>query len=118
MSDDETCDHLHDNDPPGTRTPPTPPVHDPPSPSPRVHRQRSMAQLRPVSIPEIVMNMAGQDDTRKMAAFDRHYMPDGKPTCAPSLIGILLLFSLYVLYTLFMLYALYTLFTFPGCCIY
>ncbi len=37
-------------------------------------RQRAMAQLRPVSIPEIVRDMA----VRKIADFDRHYMPDGR----------------------------------------
>ena len=79
MSDDDICHPLQDDEPSGAMTPPTPPVEDSPSPSPRPHRQRSVAQLRPVSIPDIVMNMAGKDPTRKMADFDRHYMPDGPP---------------------------------------
>ena len=41
-------------------------------------RQRAMAQLRSVSIPEIVRDMAGSDPVRKIADFDRHYMPDGQ----------------------------------------
>ena len=41
-------------------------------------RQRAMAQLRPVSIPEIVRDMAGSDPVRKIADFDRHYMPEGR----------------------------------------
>jgi hypothetical protein len=42
-------------------------------------RQRAMAQLRPVSIPEIVRNMAGLDPVARIQDFDRHYMPDGQP---------------------------------------
>ena len=65
------------------QTPPTPPVqHEPsgsPLPSPRPMRQRAMAQLRPVSIPNIVCDTAGPDPLRKIADFDRHYMPDGQP---------------------------------------
>jgi hypothetical protein len=38
-----------------------------------------MAQLRPVSIPDIVGNMAGKNTIQEMADFDRHYMPDGQP---------------------------------------
>ncbi len=42
-------------------------------------RQRAIAQLRPVSIPEIVHDMAGSDPVRKIEDFDRHYIPDGQP---------------------------------------
>jgi len=42
-------------------------------------RQRAMAQLRPVSIPEIVRDMAGSDPVGRIQDFDRHYMPDGQP---------------------------------------
>ena len=42
-------------------------------------RQRAMAQLRPVSIPEIVRDMAGSDPVARIQDFDRHYMPDGQP---------------------------------------
>ena len=42
-------------------------------------RQRSTAHLRPVSIPEIVRDMAGSDPVRRIHDFDRHYMPDGQP---------------------------------------
>ena len=68
--------------PPRSQTPPTPPDSDPhqPSPSPpRPIRQRAMAQLRPVSIPNVVCDIAGPDPLRKIADFDRHYMPDGQP---------------------------------------
>jgi hypothetical protein len=69
-------------------TPPTPPVHHQPSPSPpRPIRQRSMAQLRPVSIPNIVSDIAGPDPVRRIADFDRHYMPDGQPAAEASVCG-------------------------------
>ncbi len=42
-------------------------------------RQRAMAQLRPVSIPEIVRDMAGSDPVARIQDFDRHYMPDCQP---------------------------------------
>ena len=42
-------------------------------------RQRAMVQLRPVSIPEIVRDMAGSDPVARIQDFDRHYMPDGQP---------------------------------------
>ena len=45
----------------------------------RPMRQRAMAQLRPVSIPEIVRDMAGSDPVARIQDFDRHYMPDGQP---------------------------------------
>ena len=57
----------HDEDlrPSGSQTPPTPPVpagsSDLHPPSTRPMRQRAMAQLRPVSIPEIVRDMAGSN---------------------------------------------------------
>jgi hypothetical protein len=50
------------DDPLGTSTPPTPavsPPHDPPPPAPPL-RQRAMAQLRPVSVPAVIKDMAGQ----------------------------------------------------------
>ena len=76
-SDDE------EREPHRAQTPPIPPVqHEPsgsPLPSPRPMRQRAMAQLRPVSIPNIVCDTAGPDPLRKIADFDRHYMPDGQP---------------------------------------
>ncbi len=59
--------------PDGSRTPPTPPSQSPPSTS----RVRAIAHLRPVSIPDIVHDMAGKDPKRKLADFDRRYMPDG-----------------------------------------
>ena len=90
VSDDEFPDPLDLYDPAGSRTPPTPPVEAcdshsglPPSPIPAPMRQRAMAQLRPVSIPEIVCNMAGKDPIQKIAEFDRHYMPDPDGQPAP-----------------------------------
>jgi hypothetical protein len=50
-------------------------------------RQRAMAQLRPVSIPEIVRDMAGSDPVRKISNFDRHYMPEGQPVAEVSSLG-------------------------------
>ena len=73
--------------PPRSQTPPMPPDSDPhqPSPSPpRPIRQRAMAQLRPVSIPDIVSDMAGKDPLRKMAEFDTTCLMDSlsfMPSC-------------------------------------
>ena len=64
---------------PRSQTPPTPAHHQPSPSPPRPIRQRAMAQLRPVSIPNIVCDTAGPDPLRKIADFDRHYMPDGQP---------------------------------------
>ena len=64
---------------PRSQTPPTPAHHQPSPSPPRPIRQRAMAQLRPVSIPNIVSEMAGPDPLRRIADFDRHYMPDGQP---------------------------------------
>jgi hypothetical protein len=47
-------------------------------------RQRAMAQLRPVSIPNIVCDLAGPQPVRRIAEFDRHYMPDGQPAAETS----------------------------------
>ncbi len=82
LSDDEPAtsnqldpfDCHHENMPHGTRTPPTPSSRSPPPASPRV---RAVAQLRPVSIPDIVRDMAGKNPQQKLADFDRHYMPNG-----------------------------------------
>jgi hypothetical protein len=60
------------DDPSGTRTPPTPDVsrsHDPPPPLPPL-RQRAMAQLRPVSIPAVIKDMAGKLFARTLRDFD------------------------------------------------
>ena len=74
---------VEEREPHRAQTPPTPPVQheasESPLPSPRPMRQRAMAQLRPVSIPNIVCDIAGPDPLRKIADFDRHYMPDGQP---------------------------------------
>ena len=80
VPDDDFCDPLALEDPAGARTPPTPPVVPSPSASPAPMRHRAMAHLRPVSIPALVSDMAGKDPTRKIADFDRHYMPDGQPS--------------------------------------
>jgi hypothetical protein len=59
-----------EREPHRAQTPPTPPVQheasESPLPSPRPMRQRAMAQLRPVSIPNIVCDIAGP-------------VPDGQP---------------------------------------
>ncbi len=77
VPDDEFCDPLSLDDPPGACTTPTPPVVPSPSPSPAPMRQRAMEHLRPVSIPDIVRTMAGKNPVHEMADFDRHYMPGG-----------------------------------------
>ncbi len=81
--DDSQRGHQNEYRPSRSQTPPTPPVHAGSSPSPppasRPMRQRAMAQLRPVSIPEIVRDMAGSDPVRRIEDFDKHYMPDGQP---------------------------------------
>ena len=69
--------------PDGSRTPPTPPSQSPPPTS----RVRAVAHLRPVSIPDIVRDMAGKDPKRKLADFDRRYMPDGVPLLEASRTG-------------------------------
>ena len=46
--------------PHGTRTPPTLPSRSPPPASPLPDRVRAVAQIQPVSIPEIVRDMAGK----------------------------------------------------------
>ena len=86
LSDEDTGPPNHDDeqDPPaGMRTPPTPP---PPS-SPIPGRVRAIAQLRPVSIPDIVRDIAGSNPQQRIAAFDRHYMPDGVPAPEASVQG-------------------------------
>ena len=68
-----------------SQTPPTPPVEAASPPACfRPSRQRAMAQLRPVSIPEIVRDMAGSDPLQKIADLDRHYMPEGQPAAEVS----------------------------------
>ena len=71
----------HCDEPSGTHTPPTPdvsPSHAPPSPAPPL-RQRAMAQLRPVSVPAVIKDMAGKNLAHTLREFDRHYMPNGHP---------------------------------------
>ena len=65
--DDEDRGQRHsdveEREPHRAQTPPTPPVQHEPSGS----CQRAMAQLRPVSIPNIVCDIAGPDPLRKIA---------------------------------------------------
>jgi hypothetical protein len=63
--------------PHGSHTPPTPLAQSPPPTSPLSSLVCAVAYLRPVSIPDIVRDMAGNDPQRKIAEFDCHYMPDG-----------------------------------------
>ncbi len=98
LSDDEPAtsnqldpfDGRHENMPHGTRTPPTPPFQSPPPASPRL---RAVAQLRPVSIPDIVRDMAENNPQQKLADFDRHYMPDGVQEPYYPTIGAILMFT-------------------------
>ena len=52
------------------------PSHAPPPPAPPL-RQRAMAQLRPVSVPAVIKDMAGKNLAHTLPEFDRHYMPNG-----------------------------------------
>jgi hypothetical protein len=80
VSDDESLIPHHDDEPAGARTPPTPAVEDSPPPSPRPQRQRLMARLRPISIPDMVSDFAGRGAMRAMSGFESRYMPDGIPS--------------------------------------
>jgi hypothetical protein len=81
VSDDESFIPHHDDEPAGARTPPTPAIEDsPPPPSPRPQRQRLMARLRPISIPDMVSDFAGKGAIRAMSGFENRYMPDGMPS--------------------------------------
>ena len=67
LSDDDMCPHNQDDeqDPPaGMRTPPTPPPPGSPIPA----RVRAVAQLRPVSIPDIVRDVAGSNPQQMNSA--------------------------------------------------
>jgi hypothetical protein len=44
-------------------------------------------QLWPVSIPDIVRDIAGSNPLQRIADFDRHYMPDGVPAPEASVQG-------------------------------
>ncbi len=44
--------------------------------------------LRPVSIPDIVCDMAGNNAEKKLADFDRRYIPDGVPQPDVSVTGV------------------------------
>ena len=62
VDDDELYDHPDLRyDPPSRSSP----VQQLPSPSPPPVRERAMAQRRPVSIPDIVGNMAGKHPVKK-----------------------------------------------------
>ena len=98
VPDDDDDDDLgriseeEDPRPPRSLTPPTPQVHAQPSPSPpRPIRQRAMAQLRPVFIPNIVSDIAGPDPSRRISDFDRHYMPNGQPAAETSSCVVMLM---------------------------
>ncbi len=57
------------NDPSGTSTPDVSRSHDPPPPVPPL-RQRAMAQLRPVSIPAVINDMANIFFAKTLRDFD------------------------------------------------
>jgi hypothetical protein len=64
---DESFSPHHDDEPAGARTPPTSAVEDSPPPSPRPLRQRSFSRIRPVSMPDMVRDLAGKNAIRAMA---------------------------------------------------
>jgi hypothetical protein len=85
----ETYEEPRD-DPSGTRTPPTPavsPSHDPPPGAPPL-RQRAMAQLRPMSIPAVIKDMADIFFAKTLRDFDGHYMTHGHPDADDSARGL------------------------------
>jgi hypothetical protein len=55
--------------------------------SPIPARVSAVAQLLPVSIPDIVHGIAGNNPQQRIADFDLHYMPDGVPTQEVSVQG-------------------------------
>ena len=61
--------------------PPSPQQPDPPSRAVQDQqppgRQRAMAHVRPISVSDIVRNLAGSDPMRAVHNFDRVYMPNG-----------------------------------------
>jgi len=67
----------------------TPPVDRSQSPpaSPLPRRLRAVAQLRPVSIADVVRDTAGKNPQLKIADFDLHYMSDGVPEPEASVHG-------------------------------
>ena len=72
LSDDDMCPHNQDDEqdqPAGMRTPPTPPPPGSPIPA----RVRAVAQLRPVSIPDIVRDIAGSNPQQRIFFFN--YIP-------------------------------------------
>ena len=85
VDDDELYDHPElQYDPPSRSSP----VQQLTSPSPPPMRERAMAaQRRPVSIPDIVVDMAGKHSLNKIAEFDQHYMPHGQPNPDSSVRG-------------------------------
>jgi hypothetical protein len=46
-----------------------------------------VAHLRPISIPDIVRDMAGKDPQRTITDFDHHYMPEGVTAPEASVTG-------------------------------
>jgi hypothetical protein len=48
---------------------------DAPPPAASPLRQRAMTQLRPVSVPAVIKDMAGKNLAQTLQDFDRHYMP-------------------------------------------
>ncbi len=73
--------------PDGMRTPRKPPSQSPPPAAPLSRRVPALAQLRPVSVPSVVCDMAGKNTEKKLAGFDRHYMPDSMPEPDVSVTG-------------------------------
>ncbi len=88
MPDVEDCHPVDPSEypfeePAGSCTPPTLLVVHSPSHS----RQCAMAQLRPVSVPDVVKNLAGKDPNQALKDFDGHYMPEGHPDADDSARG-------------------------------
>jgi hypothetical protein len=81
----------HEDMPYGSRTAQTPLARSPPPTSPLLSRVRAVAHLQPVSIPDIVRDLAGKDPQRKIADFDRHYMQDAVPEQEASVTAIIII---------------------------
>ena len=57
------------------------------TPVPEVGRRRAVAHVRPVSIADIVRDVAGPDPMRVIRDFDRVYMPEGAVVVNSAVVG-------------------------------
>ena len=63
------------------------PTLSPSTPVPEAGRHRAVAHVRPVSIADIVRDVAGPDPMRVIRNFDRVYMPEGVVVVNSAVVG-------------------------------